>query len=57
MIKLLLDLGADVNSTNKYGRTPLHDAALRSNFKRIKLEIQAECSNFFVSLLKAIVKV
>ncbi len=39
-IKVLLELGADVNFKNAYGQTPLHAAALRRNVPNARLLIE-----------------
>jgi len=37
MINILVDHGADVNSVDFIGRSPLHIAALHNNYKAVKV--------------------
>ena len=48
-VKILIDRGADVHSTNDFGESPLNSAAANGNYKRIGSEILAKCQNSFFS--------
>ena len=39
MVKLLIDRGADVNTVDMYGRTPLHNACINSHLDMVQLLI------------------
>ena len=42
-----------MNSQDDVGDTPLHEAAMNGNFKRIASEIEAKSLNFFDSLFRS----
>ena len=40
-LSFLIRRGADINARTKYGRTPLHEAALNGNIKTVKILIES----------------
>ena len=52
MVKILIDRGANVDSKDNFGGTPLHQAASAGNSNGIVSEIQAKSLSFFISLIR-----
>lgn len=52
-VNFLIDRGANVNSTNNNGSTPLHEATQNGNPEIITQEIQTKSSNSFPYLRRS----